>query len=123
MSYTTHADLGGRDGFGRVVPEPEGELWHASWEPKALALTLAMGATGSWNIDASRSARESLPDYAQLSYYQIWLAALQKLMAERGLLLADEIAAAQPLHEAKPGTVSRRLRCRRRLCRRRRLRR
>jgi len=30
MSYTTHADLGGRDGFGRVVPEPEGELWHAS---------------------------------------------------------------------------------------------
>lgn len=95
MSYTTHADLGGRDGFGRVLPEPEGELWHASWEPKALALTLAMGATGSWNIDASRSARETLPDYAELSYYQIWLAALAKLMVERGLVSDEELAEAR----------------------------
>lgn len=95
MSYTTHADLGGRDGFGRVVPEPEGELWHAAWEPKALALTLAMGATGSWNIDASRSARETLPDYAALSYYQIWLAALARLMIERGLVTEGELAEAR----------------------------
>lgn len=95
MSYTTHADLGGRDGFGRVLPEPEGELWHAGWEPKALALTLAMGATGSWNIDASRSARETLPDYEELSYYQIWLAALAKLMVERGLVSDDELAEAR----------------------------
>lgn len=102
MSYTTHADLGGRDGFGRVVPEPEGELWHASWEPKALALTLAMGATGSWNIDASRSARESLPDYARLSYYQIWLAALARLMIERGLVTEAELAEAQVQVEPKP---------------------
>lgn len=101
MSYVSHADLGGRDGYGPVVPEPEGELFHAEWEPRALALTLAMGATGAWNIDMSRSARETLPDYAQLGYYQIWLAALQKLMVERGLVLADEIAAEQPLHEAK----------------------
>lgn len=95
MSYTSHADLGGREGFGRVVPEPEGELWHADWEPKALALTLAMGATGSWNIDASRSARETLPDYAALSYYQIWLAALARLMVERGLVTEGELAEAQ----------------------------
>ncbi|WP_298833260.1 nitrile hydratase subunit beta [uncultured Piscinibacter sp.] len=101
MSYVSHADLGGRDGYGPVVPEPEGELFHAEWEPRALALTLAMGATGAWNIDMSRSARETLPDYARLGYYQIWLAALQKLMVERGLVLAGEIAAAQPLHEAK----------------------
>ncbi len=48
------------------MPEPEGELFHADWEPRALALTLAMGATGSWNIDMSRAARETLPDYARL---------------------------------------------------------
>ena len=47
----------------------------------------SLSATGSWNIDASRSARETLPDYAQLSYYQIWLAAMEKLMAERGQVL------------------------------------
>lgn len=104
MSYTTHADLGGRDGFGRVVPEPEGELWHAGWEPKALALTLAMGATGSWNIDASRSARETLPDYASLSYYQIWLAALTRLMIERGLVNAQELAEAHAQVEPRPLT-------------------
>ena len=43
MTYTTHADLGGQPGFGPVTPEPEGELFHGAWEPRALALTLAMG--------------------------------------------------------------------------------
>lgn len=100
MSYRSHADLGGRDGFGPVVPEAEGEIFHATWEPRALALTLAMGATGAWNIDMSRSARETLPDYAQLDYYRIWLAALQRLLAERGLLHDDELAAGRALHPA-----------------------
>ncbi len=102
LPYRSHADLGGQADHGRVVPEPEGELWHAPWEPRALALTLAMGATGSWNIDMSRAARETLPDYAHLSYYEIWLAALQKLMAERGQLLPDEVAAGRALHAAPP---------------------
>jgi nitrile hydratase len=85
LSHVTHADLGGRRGLGRVVPEPEGELWHAPWEPRALALTLAMGSTGLWNIDMSRAARESLPGYAQLGYYEIWIHGLEKLLTERGL--------------------------------------
>jgi nitrile hydratase subunit beta len=102
MSYTTHADLGGREMPGAIVPEPEDERFHAGWESRALALTLAMGATGSWNIDASRSARETLPTYARLSYYQIWLAALEKLMAERSQVLPDEIAAGRMLHAPVP---------------------
>jgi len=101
MSYITHADLGGQPGHGRVVPEPEGEHFHAAWEPRALALTLAMGATGSWNIDQSRSARETLPHYAQLSYYEIWFAALEKLLAERALVLADEITAAKAMQHSR----------------------
>lgn len=102
MTYFSHADLGGRGGFGPVQPEPERTLWHETFEPKALALTLAMGATGSWNIDQSRAARETLPDYAQLTYYRIWLAALEKLMAERGQLLPDELAAGRMLHPPVP---------------------
>ena len=51
-------DMGGTHGFGPAVPEADEPLFHAPWERKALALTLAMGATGSWNIDASRFARE-----------------------------------------------------------------
>jgi nitrile hydratase len=102
MTYTRHADLGGQPGHGTVVPEPEGEPWHEAFEPRALALTLAMGATGSWNIDQSRAARETQPDYARLSYYRLWLAALQQLMAERGLLLPDEVAAHRMLHPPLP---------------------
>jgi nitrile hydratase beta subunit len=102
VSYTTHADLGGRLGFGRVVPEPEGELFHASWEPGVLALVLAMGATGAWNIDMSRAARETLPDYDRLTYYEIWFAALVKLLAERHLVEADEVASGRALHAAPP---------------------
>ena len=102
MTYDFHADLGGQSGHGPVTPEPEGEFWHEAFEPKALALTLAMGATGAWNIDQSRSARETLPGYAQLSYYRIWLAGIERLMAERGLLGADELAAGRLLHPPQP---------------------
>ena len=99
--YQTHADLGGLEGLGPVVPEPEGDPFHAAWEARALAVTLAMGATGSWNLDESRAARETLPEYRSLSYYQIWIAALEKLLAERGLASADELAAGRPLAPAQ----------------------
>lgn len=102
MSYRSHADLGGQVGHGRVVPEPEGELFHASWEPQAFALTLAMGATGAWNIDMGRSARETLPNYEALSYYALWIEGLQKLMSERGLLRVTEIAAGRMLQPPEP---------------------
>lgn len=101
MNYTTHADLGGQPGHGRVTPEPEGELFHAAWEPRALALALAMGATGSWNIDTSRSARETLPNYATLSYYEIWIAGLERLLTVRGLVSAAELAAGEVQHTAQ----------------------
>ena len=97
MNYVTHADLGGQCGRGAVVPEPEGELFHAEWESRAFALTLAMGATRAWNLDMSRSARETLPDYATLSYYEIWIAALQQLLKERDMLDDAEIVAARAL--------------------------
>ena len=92
MSYLSHADLGGQTGHGPVLPEPEGALWHEAFEPRALALTLAMGATGAWNIDQSRACRETQPGYAQLSYYRLWLAALQRLMLARGLVTDAELA-------------------------------
>lgn len=102
MTYLSHADLGGNTGFGAVRPEPEGTLFHAAWEPRAMAVTLAMGATGSWNIDASRAARETLPNYRALGYYDVWVSALERLLRERGLVHADELAAGRVLHAALP---------------------
>lgn len=102
MSYQSHADLGGRPNAESVRPEPEAEIFHADWEPRALAVTLAMGATGSWNIDMSRAARETLPDYDRSSYYRIWIGALEKLLAERGLAMPDELRAGRALHPTQP---------------------
>lgn len=100
--YRSQADLGGRPCDARIQPEPEGELWHAPWEPQALALTLAMGATGSWNIDMSRSARETLPDYARLNYYQIWISALERLLLLHGLATEAEVRNGHALAAARP---------------------
>jgi nitrile hydratase len=100
MSYHSNADLGGQDVRDPVRPEPEGELFHADWEPRVLALTLAMNATGLWNIDASRAARETLPHYRDLSYYQIWLGGLEALLRRSGAARADEIDQGQMLQAA-----------------------
>ena len=104
MSYRSHADLGGQLGHGRVEPEPEGKLFKADWEREALALTLAMGATGAWNLDMSRSVRETLSEYGELSYYELWIRGLEKLLIERALVGADEIAAGRMLHPPRPVT-------------------
>lgn len=101
--WPTHADLGGALGFGRVQGEPEGAHWHAPWEARALAVTLAAGATGMWNIDMSRAARETLPDYPRLTYYEIWTLALVKLLLERGMVSADELAAGHAAHAPLAG--------------------
>jgi nitrile hydratase subunit beta len=86
MSYHSHADLGGQDVRDAIVMEAEGEFFHAPWEPRVMALVVAMGPTGLSNIDMNRAARETLPNYRDLSYYEIWLAALEKLLREGGVL-------------------------------------
>src|SRR5699024_6709070 len=44
-------DLGGRHGFGPVAPEKDEPIFHAPWERRALAVTLAAGAMGHWSLD------------------------------------------------------------------------
>ena len=56
-----------------------------------MAMTLATGALGKWNIDASRHARELLEpeDYRKFSYYEKWVSALTDILVQTGLL--DEV--------------------------------
>lgn len=86
-------DLGGMQGFGPIMPEFNGPVFHDQWERRMLAVTLAMGAMGEWNIDTSRSARESVPpnQYLSHTYYQIWFEGLKKLIVQSGLATPDEI--------------------------------
>jgi nitrile hydratase len=97
-------DMGGQTGFGPVQPEPDEPWFHADWERKALALTLAMGMTGSWNIDTSRHARERLPalQYWSSSYYEIWIAGLITLMTEAGLVTKGEVESGHSAGPAAP---------------------
>jgi nitrile hydratase beta subunit len=97
-------DMGGVPWTDPVQPEPNEPPFHAEWERRAFALTLAMAMPGGWNIDMSRFARENRPpaEYLNKSYFEIWLAGLERLMTDRGLIGPDEIAAGHALHPAKP---------------------
>jgi Nitrile hydratase beta subunit, N-terminal len=52
-------DMGGVHGFGAVLPEADEPAFHANWEWRVHALTLAMGASGEWTLDAFRFACEN----------------------------------------------------------------
>jgi nitrile hydratase len=97
-------DMGGMHGFGQVTPEPNEPVFHAEWERRAFALALAMATPAGWNIDMLRSARENRPpaEYLSMNYYQIWFAALETMLAERGLVAGDEIDGGRSLGPAKP---------------------
>ena len=89
-------DLGGMHGFGRINAEPESAepVFHAEWERRMFGLLLAAGALRKWNLDMSRFARERQHpvDYLRRSYYESWLAGLEKLLVETGLVTAEELA-------------------------------
>lgn len=104
-------DMGGMHGLGPIAPEANEPVFHARWEARALALILATGALGRWNIDMVRHARERTPgaDYLRMSYYEKWIAGLTRLLVETGLATPAEIATghADAPKSAPPPTVDR----------------
>lgn len=95
-------DLGGMQSFGPVQEDAHEEFFQHPWERRVFAMTLAMGASGAWNLDESRSARESLAPHFYLSagYYGIWFAGLCSLMLERGLISKEELNQGRSLSPA-----------------------
>ena len=89
-------DLGGQDGLGPIRPESEHyePVFHVSWERRVFALTLAAGASGQWNLDQSRHARERQHpiSYLSHSYYENWLAGLETLLLENNMVTPNELA-------------------------------
>ncbi len=86
-------DMGGMHGLGPVEREPGEPVFHADWERRVLALTLATGFLGRWNIDMSRHTREQMPaaEYLATSYYEHWLWALEVLLHMNRLVRPEEI--------------------------------
>jgi len=85
-------DLGGRDGFGPVVAEVDEPVFHEDWERRVFAINIAAGgALGP--LDYRRHGIERMPpdDYLRASYYEKWLARVELLAVELGLVTPDEL--------------------------------
>ena len=102
-------DMGGMDGFGKVEPEANEPVFHHRWEGRVLAMSRAMRALAAWNIDWDRYGIELLPPrvYLASSYYGRWFLRNLRLLAERGLIDADEVAAGRALRPGKSLTRGR----------------
>jgi nitrile hydratase len=97
-------DMGGMHGFGPVRREADEPVFHAGWERRVFALTLAMGGWRRWNIDMARFARERMPPapYLAASYYEKWLWGLERLLVEHGFVTPAELDRPAPAGPARP---------------------
>ena len=72
-------------------PVDKGQHEVEDWERLADAINSALGAKGLQTTDELRRSIESLEDYRELSYYERWVAATEKLLVEKGVLSSEEI--------------------------------
>ncbi len=85
-------DMGGMHGMGPVAPEADEPVFHHEWEGRVHAINLASPTRG--NIDAGRHRIELLPpaDYLRMSYYEKWLARVERLLLTGGFVTEAELA-------------------------------
>ncbi|HEV3349063.1 MAG TPA: nitrile hydratase subunit beta [Methylomirabilota bacterium] len=97
-------DLGGMQGFGPVEREENEPVFHAAWEAAVLAMQRAGGSRGFFNIDEFRHSIERMaPDhYLRATYYEKWLDGVTRVLVEKGVLDAGELAARQAFFAARP---------------------
>ena len=86
-------DLGGMDGFGPVRIEEDEPVFHEPWEGWVYSLQVSGMGNGVFNIDEFRHSIERLPpeEYLESSYYERWLAGVEQLLVEKGVLDAGGI--------------------------------
>lgn len=90
-------DLGGMQGFGPVVREQDEPVLHTKWEKRVLGLQRGFGnALGT--LDAFRHAIERMNpvEYLRVSYYERWLAGMERRAKDTGILTEEEIRTGIP---------------------------
>jgi len=92
-------DMGGQTCFGQIDPEEDEPIFHADWERRVFALSIA-SASAFGSIDRRRHALETLDpaEYLASSYYERWLARLENLLVEDGLATVDELLSGKALN-------------------------
>ena len=88
-------DLGGREGFGPVAPEPDEPVFHHPWEGRTFGLAGAALGAGGFNTPMFRHAIERMDPahYLGSTYYEHWLTAVATLLVEAGMVDGDDLAA------------------------------
>lgn len=91
-------DMGGMDGFGPVEPEPNEPVFHADYEKRVFAVSLASAFLIPYFDDVHRFAIERVPAERYLSegYYPRWLKGLEDVLVARGLVTRAELEGADP---------------------------
>lgn len=87
-------DLGGRDGFGAVVVEPDEPVFHEPWERTARALVYAaVMSTDNPNTSLFRWSIERMDPqhYLESSYYEHWLTSAATMAVESGAVSVEEL--------------------------------
>ena len=79
-----------------IPRDAEGPVFREPWEAQAFAMAVSLHERGhfTWKEWAAQLAREIAaagPDDGS-TYYLHWLAALEKIVAEKGLVPPDELA-------------------------------
>jgi len=83
----TH-DVGGAGGYGPIEREPGEPPFHHEWEARVFVLNRLLLGKNLYNLDEFRHAIERMPrdDYRTTSYYARWAIAIERLLAEKGVL-------------------------------------
>ncbi len=86
-------DLGGMQGFGPIEREENEPVFHARWEGRVRAMMTAGLRLGLYNLDEFRWALERMDpaEYLDASYYEKWLAAIERLYIEKGVITQEEL--------------------------------
>ena len=83
-----------------IPRDAEGPVFRAPWEAQAFAMAVTLHEAGcfTWREWAEHLAGEIQRAQARgdpdlgTTYYEHWLAALERIVAEKGLVAADELA-------------------------------
>lgn len=99
-------DLGGLQGFGKVY-QPENEpVFRHEWEKRVMSMFPALFANGNFNIDEFRHGMERMGPISLLSgtYYEHWLASMEILLVENGVITQEELETGRPAPGSKKAT-------------------
>lgn len=85
-----HHDIGGLPGAG---PIEQSDHPLSDWEILADAVNQALGARGIKRTDEMRRAREEMDSdaYRNMTYYERWIASIETILIEKGILSKQEI--------------------------------